>query len=163
MIVLCDCIVFLEFAWWSTVNIVKIVNTHPPPPPSRQALALAAACIHRTGGVHMQMLITPTVVTLLAVVRGASAPAKLWALHALWVIGNVAGPTYIQHVPDTQSTMLAVLLQDEAYGWPGLRPTLGRLANAMVAVMGPEFQLGSDAYVQTKAIIREMQVGGGCV
>ena len=124
-------------------------------------MALAAACVHRTGGVHMQVLVTPALHTLVAVVRGSSAPAKLWALHALWIISNAAGPSCIQHVPDVQATMRAVLLQDDAYAWPGMRPTLGRLANALVAVMGPEFQLGSDAYVQVKSIIRDMQVRCG--
>ena len=41
---------------------------------------------------------------------------------------------------------------------PRLRPAVGRLANALVAVLGPELAPGSAAYVQTKLIIREMQV-----
>lgn len=123
----------------------------------RQCMALASACVHRTGGVHMQALVPPSVLTLVAVVRGSSAPAKLWALHALWVILNAAGPSCIQHVSDMQATMRDVLLQDDAYALPGVRPTLGRLANALVAVMGPEFQLGSEAYVHVKSIIKDMQ------
>ena len=52
----------------------------------------------------------------------------------------------------------------EALMWPplatgaGLRAAVGRLANALVAVLGPELVPGSKAYTQTKMIIREMQV-----
>lgn len=106
----------------------------------------------------MQGLVAPMILTLIAIVRGSSAAVRLWALHALWVISNTAGPSCIQHVPEIQAIMRAVLQQDDTYAWPGMRPTLGRLANALVAVMGPEFQLGSDAYVEVKSIIRDMQV-----
>ena len=40
---------------------------------------------------------------------------------------------------------------------PSLRAAVGRLANALVAVLGPELWPGSAAYTQTKLIIREMQ------
>ena len=41
---------------------------------------------------------------------------------------------------------------------PGLQPAVGRLANALVAVLGPELTLGSPAYCSCRALIREMQV-----
>ena len=37
----------------------------------------------------------------------------------------------------------------------------GRLANAMVAVLGPELRLGSRAYERCRALIREMAASGG--
>ena len=40
----------------------------------------------------------------------------------------------------------------------GLQPAVGRLANALVAVLGPELTLGSPAYCSCRALIREMQV-----
>ena len=43
---------------------------------------------------------------------------------------------------------------------PGLQPAVGRLANALVAVLGPELTLGSPAYCSCRALIREMQVEG---
>lgn len=43
-------------------------------------------------------------------------------------------------------------------GQTGLRPAIGRLANAMVAVLGPELRVGSDHYNRCRAIIRDMQV-----
>ena len=42
-----------------------------------------------------------------------------------------------------------------------MRPTVGRLANAMIAALGPELRRGSPPYNQCRAVIREMQVGCG--
>lgn len=44
----------------------------------------------------------------------------------------------------------------------GLQPGVGRLANALVAVLGPELKLGSPAYCSCRALIREMQVRHSC-
>lgn len=47
---------------------------------------------------------------------------------------------------------------------PGLRAGLGRLANSVVAVLGPELSPGTDVYSKCKALIREIQVAmhAGC-
>lgn len=63
-----------------------------------------------------------------------------------------------------------LLLSEDIYCVPGLLPAIGRLANAMVAVLGPEYTLGSSAYLTCKGIINDMQslergtagVGWGC-
>ena len=52
-----------------------------------------------------------------------------------------------------------MLMSEEAYGVPGLRAALGRLANSVVAVLGPELSPGTDVYTKCKALIREVQVG----
>ena len=49
-------------------------------------------------------------------------------------------------------------MREESTSVPGLRPAVGRMANALVAVLGPELTQGSKAYNLTKALIREMQV-----
>lgn len=51
-----------------------------------------------------------------------------------------------------------LLMSEESYEVPGLRPAVGRLVNALVAVLGPELTPGSNAYSKCKALIREMQV-----
>ena len=51
-----------------------------------------------------------------------------------------------------------LLMLETTYSLPGLRPALGRLANAMVAALGPELQLRSRTYDLCKSVIREMQV-----
>jgi hypothetical protein len=49
-------------------------------------------------------------------------------------------------------------MSEADYALAGLRPALGRLANAMVAVLGPELRLGSPTYNLCTSVIREMQV-----
>ena len=51
-----------------------------------------------------------------------------------------------------------MLMSEEAYAVPGLRAGLGRLANSVVAVLGPELSPGTDVYSKCKALIREIQV-----
>ena len=53
---------------------------------------------------------------------------------------------------------------EEAYCLPGLLPAVGRLANASVALLGPDYSFGSRPYVTCKAIINDMralETGGG--
>ncbi|KAA6419843.1 MAG: hypothetical protein FRX49_10206, partial [Trebouxia sp. A1-2] len=50
-----------------------------------------------------------------------------------------------------------MLMSEEAYAVPGLRAALGRLANSVVAVLGPELSPGTDVYTKCKALIREVQ------
>ena len=59
---------------------------------------------------------------------------------------------------DVLALEMDVLMSEEAAWLPGLRPALGRLANAMVAVLGPELSLGSAAYQKTRALLQDMQV-----
>ena len=59
---------------------------------------------------------------------------------------------------ETLDFAVQLLMSEAAFSLAGLRPAMGRLANAMVAALGPELQLGSPAYKLCKAIIREMQV-----
>ncbi len=58
-----------------------------------------------------------------------------------------------------------MLLSEGIYSIPGLLPAIGRLANAMVAVLGPEYSLGSAAYYSCKSVINDMrslESGEGC-
>ena len=47
------------------------------------------------------------------------------------------------------------LFQVSSYEHPGLKPAAARLANSMVAVLGPEFTLGSVAYRMTRSLIND--------
>ena len=53
---------------------------------------------------------------------------------------------------------IQLLMTEADYGLVGMRPAVGRLANAMIAALGPELRRGSPPYNQCRAIIREMQV-----
>lgn len=58
----------------------------------------------------------------------------------------------------TLAHAVQVLMAEDNAAVAGLQPAVGRLANALVAVLGPELTLGSAAYCRCRAIIREMQV-----
>lgn len=53
---------------------------------------------------------------------------------------------------------LKLLMTEADYAQLGMRPAVGRLANGMIAALGPELRLGSPPYNQCRGIIREMQV-----
>lgn len=53
---------------------------------------------------------------------------------------------------------MQLLMAEADYAHIGMRPAVGRLANAMIAALGPELRHGSPAYNQCRAIICEMQV-----
>ena len=56
-----------------------------------------------------------------------------------------------------------MLMSEEAYAVPGLRAALGRVANSVVAVLGPELSPGTDVYSKCKALIKEVQVTCSCI
>ena len=64
---------------------------------------------------------------------------------AVWLQGSLAVATQM-------------LMSEEAYAVPGLRAALGRVANSVVAVLGPELSPGTDVYSKCKALIKEVQV-----
>ena len=66
----------------------------------RAALALAAGTIHRTkGGMAMRSSVGLTVNTLLAVGRASASPVlHMWIVHALWLVANAAGLSFVPHV-----------------------------------------------------------------
>ena len=66
----------------------------------RAALALAAGTIHRTkGGMAMRSSVGLTVNTLLAVGRASASPVlHMWIAHALWLVANAAGLSFVPHV-----------------------------------------------------------------
>ena len=51
-----------------------------------------------------------------------------------------------------------LVVANEAAAVGALYPAVGRLANAAVAVLGPDLRLGSPAYVKTRALLRIAQV-----
>ena len=58
----------------------------------------------------------------------------------------------------------AAFCAEEAYSLPGLLPAAGRLANASVALLGPDYAFGSRPDLVCKSIINDMralELGGG--
>ncbi|KAK9865210.1 hypothetical protein WJX84_003181 [Apatococcus fuscideae] len=128
------------------------------PPARRAALAVSIGCVCRAkGGLALQGLLPTVVETLIAVARQSSGLVAFWAVHGLWLTANAAGLSFISHVKPTLALCLELVMREESTSVPGLRPAVGRMANALVAVLGPELTQGSKSYNLTKALIREMQ------
>ncbi|KAK9798183.1 hypothetical protein WJX73_010462 [Symbiochloris irregularis] len=125
----------------------------------RATLALAAGCIYRSkGGIALQAAVGATVQTLLAL--GHSQPpgsSHLWYLHGLWLVANSAGLAFVPHVKGALALAMEALMWEESEVGPGVRAAVGRLANALVAVLGPDLSPGSAAYSRTKSLVRGMQ------
>lgn len=93
-----------------------------------------------------------TVEHLLAVARRPAGQTHIWALHALWLVASNAGLSYMPHVKTTLA-LAQELLVSPAGESAALQPASARLANAMVAVLGPEFTLGSAHYQKCKSLV----------
>jgi hypothetical protein len=93
-----------------------------------------------------------TVEQLLDVARRPAGQAHIWALHALWLVASAAGLAYLPHVATSLSLALELLVSPAGES-AALQPAAARLANAMVAVLGPEFKLGSAHYQKCKALV----------
>lgn len=64
---------------------------------------------------------------------------QAWALHALTLIIDSAGPLYHVHVEPTLSLVLMLLLTvPPAYA--EVHQSLGRCLNALITTLGPELQ-----------------------
>ena len=50
-----------------------------------------------------------------------------------------------------------MLLSEDIYAVPGLLPAVGRLANGMVAALGPDYVLGSAAYDACRSVVAELR------
>lgn len=115
--------------------------------PLRSALALALGCIHRAkGGLVLQSVVGASTEALGTVARRPSGavPSAIWALHALTLVAGSAGLAYMGQVKGT--LLLCQELLVSGYEATGLKSVCARLANAMVAVLGPELTLGSAYY-----------------
>ncbi|KAL3149121.1 hypothetical protein ABBQ32_001960 [Trebouxia sp. C0010 RCD-2024] len=129
-----------------------------PVPARRASLALAVGCIYRSkGGMSLQLGVASAVATLTAVSQACKGAVQLWILHGLCLTANAAGLAYVPYCKGSLAVATQMLMSEEAYAVPGLRAGLGRLANSVVAVLGPELSPGTDVYSKCKALIREIQ------
>ena len=134
--------------------------------PQRAALALAVGGMSRAlGGLSLQAIIQPAAETLLAVAAASDTSIAPWLLHSILTCAYAAGLSFMPFVSRTLALDLRMLLSETVYSLSGLLPAIGRLANGMVAVLGPEYMPGSSAYISCKSIINDMKAldgyGGG--
>jgi hypothetical protein len=128
----------------------------------REILSLAIGAAARSGGPLALSGSTPRkmIDTLIALTAASDPSLAPSTLHALRTCAASAGPAFAPHVPSTLSLTTRMLLHQEIYSVPGLLPALGRLANAIVAALGPDYVLGSPAYETCRSVVAELRAPG---
>ncbi|KAL8123865.1 hypothetical protein AgCh_011749 [Apium graveolens] len=120
------------------------------------SVALAIGCIHRSaGGMALSSLVPSTVNFLSTLARSSAAGLQIWSLHGLLLTIESAGLSYVSHVQATLSLAMDILLSEEN-GRVELQQGVGRLINAIVAVLGPELSPGSMFFSRCKYVIAEI-------
>ncbi|GAX74410.1 hypothetical protein CEUSTIGMA_g1858.t1 [Chlamydomonas eustigma] len=121
----------------------------------RGVVALSLGCLYRLkGGISLQAALgSTTEVLILAASRPSRSgpPASSWALHALGLVAGAAGPAFLPSVKKV--LLLCQQLMVSGVDSPGMNMFCARLANALVAVAGPEFSLGSAQYRMGRSLI----------
>eukprot|EP00850_Spirogloea_muscicola_P013780 SM000095S24994 [mRNA] locus=s95:314510:331395:- [translate_table: standard] len=114
------------------------------------AIALALGCIHRSvGGMALAALVPSSVQALCSLARDPSGSLSIWALHGLWLTAEAAGLSFVPHVQATLTLAMDMLLSEDS-NLLDLRPSIGRLVNSIVAVLGPELEPGSSVFTRCK-------------
>eukprot|EP00250_Pteridium_aquilinum_P004108 c14345_g1_i1 orf=134-6829(+) len=123
------------------------------------SIAFALGCIHRSkGGMALSVLVPATVQFLCTMARDSKVLLHRWALHGLWLTTEAAGLAFVPHVQTTMALAMDTLLSEE-HASPDLQQSLGRLVNAIVAVIGPELSPGSSFFSRCKSVVAEITFG----
>ncbi|KAF3685530.1 putative T-complex protein 1 subunit zeta-like [Capsicum annuum] len=114
------------------------------------SVALSLGCIHRSaGGIALSSLVPATVNSLSSLAKSSNTGLQIWSLHGLLLTVEAAGLSYVSHVQATLSLAMDILLSNEI-GSTNLQQAVGRLINAIVAVLGPELSPGSIFFSRCK-------------
>ncbi|ESQ28765.1 hypothetical protein EUTSA_v10017993mg [Eutrema salsugineum] len=120
------------------------------------SIALALGCIHHSaGGMALSTLVPATVSSVSSLAKSPVLGLKIWALHGLLLTIEAAGLSFVSHVQAALGLALDILLTEES-GWIDLSQAIGRLINAIVAVLGPELSPGSILFSRCKSVIAEI-------
>lgn len=120
------------------------------------SVALALGCIHHSaGGMALSTLVPATVSSVSSLAKTPVLGLKIWALHGLLLTIEAAGLSFVSHVQAALGLALDILLGEES-GWIDLSQGIGRLINAIVAVLGPELAPGSILFSRCKSVIAEI-------
>ncbi|KAA8530559.1 hypothetical protein F0562_005268 [Nyssa sinensis] len=120
------------------------------------SIALALGCIHRSaGGMALSSLVPATVSSISSLAKSLIAGLQIWSLHALLLTIEAAGLSFVSHVQATLGLAMDILLSEEN-GWVDLQQGVGRLINAIVAVLGPELSPGSIFFSRCKSVVAEI-------
>ncbi|GMP28425.1 hypothetical protein CsSME_00003976 [Camellia sinensis var. sinensis] len=120
------------------------------------SIAFALGCIHRSaGGMALSSLVPATVNSISLLAKSSIAGLQVWFLHGLLLTIEAAGLSYVSHVQATLGLAMDILLSEEN-GWVDLQQGVGRLINAIVAVLGPELAPGSIFFSRCKSVVAEI-------
>ncbi|KAH9326227.1 hypothetical protein KI387_006405, partial [Taxus chinensis] len=119
----------------------------------KESIALSLGCIHRSaGGMALSVLIPITLRSLCMMVKDPKDLVRIWSLHGLCLTTEAGGLSCVPHVQTILSLTMDVLLYEEHPGIE-LRQNIGRLVNAIVAVLGPELSPGSSFFLTLQDIL----------
>ncbi|KAK8940232.1 hypothetical protein KSP40_PGU016098 [Platanthera guangdongensis] len=120
------------------------------------SVALSLGCIHRSvGGMALSSLVPVTVTSLSSLAKSSNATLQLWSLHALLLTIEASGLSFVSQVQATLFLVMEILLCEEN-GLVELRQVMGRIVNAIVAVLGPELAPRSTFFSRCKSVITEI-------
>ncbi|GAU16513.1 hypothetical protein TSUD_167430 [Trifolium subterraneum] len=120
------------------------------------SIALALGCIHRSaGGIALSTLVPATVSSISSLAKRLVPNLQIWSMHGLLLTVEAAGLSFVSHVQATLSLAMDILLSDEN-GLADVQQGVGRLINAIVAVLGPELVPGSIFFTRSKSAIAEI-------
>ncbi|KAG9458284.1 hypothetical protein H6P81_002792 [Aristolochia fimbriata] len=123
------------------------------------SIALSLGCIHRSaGGMALSTMVPATVSAISSLAKSPNASLQTWSLHGLLLTIEAAGLSYVSHVQATLLLAMDILLSEEN-GLVDLRQGVGRLVNAIVAVLGPELSPGSTFFSRCKSVVAEISSG----
>lgn len=101
------------------------------------------------GGIALSSLVPATVNSFPSLAKSSNTGLQIWSLHGLLLTVEAAGLSYVSHVQATLSLAMDILLSNEI-GSTNLQQAVGRLINAIVAVLGPELSPGSIFFTRCK-------------
>ncbi|KAK2663047.1 hypothetical protein Ddye_001621 [Dipteronia dyeriana] len=120
------------------------------------SIALALGCIHRSAGGMALSSLVPSTVNSISLLAKTSIPGlQIWSLHGLLLTIEAAGLSFVSHVQATLALAMDILLSEEN-GRVDLQQGVGRLINAIVAVLGPELAPGSIFFSRCKSVVAEI-------
>ncbi|PSR87811.1 HEAT repeat-containing protein isoform 1 [Actinidia chinensis var. chinensis] len=120
------------------------------------SIAFALGCIHRSaGGMALSSLVPATVNSISLLAKSPVAGLQVWSLHGLLLTIEAAGLSYVSQIQATLGLATDILLSEEN-GWVDLQQGVGRLINAIVAVLGPELAPGSIFFSRCKSVVAEI-------
>ncbi|XP_051578229.1 HEAT repeat-containing protein 5A-like isoform X2 [Myxocyprinus asiaticus] len=108
---------------------------------TRTGHALALGAVYRyLGGINSTQFLSACVGVLFTLSQDSTSPeVQMWALHALSMLVDLAGPLYHSHL-EASFTLLLRLLLSTPHTHVEVQQSLGRCLNALITATGPDLQ-----------------------